>query len=396
MDGQLTASTVESGPPGTIRPSLSDGCIALQLNDPNAVPTLLKQIEKNGSTFRLNDGAASSVRLDLLNAARFLVYALETPREAMVRHCWSQSTTFAAIEISVNLGLFKFLAVDDRPKTGFSKAMTTPRFGDSYPCIYPIYKTGCITAGCLALPEYFKNRGYRSPDDSRNCPFQFAFQTSLHFFEFLQANPAISSLFHNHMSTYHLGRPSWIDDGFYPIEERLIRIASSSPEDVLIVDVGGSLGHDLSEFRRKFLQAPGRLVLQDLPTMLSQVENLDTDIELMAHDFFKVQPVKSARAYYLHSILHDWNDDKCRNILTNLKDAMNPGYSKILINENVVPETNANWETTSLDIILMAESASQEHTLCQWHALIGSVGMNIVKIYSTEHDAESLIECELA
>ncbi|THC99181.1 hypothetical protein EYZ11_001356 [Aspergillus tanneri] len=265
------------------RPSLSDGCIALQLNDPNAVPTLLKQIEKNGSTFRLNDGAASSVRLDLLNAARFLVYALETPREAM-------STTFAAIEISVNLGLFKFLAVDDRPKsatelanatgaelvflarilrhlaamgvikesgpdmycrTGFSKAMTTPRFGDSYPCI-------------------------------------------LHFFEFLQANPAISSLFHNHMSTYHLGRPSWIDDGFYPIEERLIRIASSSPEDVLIVDVGGSLGHDLSEFRRKFLQAPGRLVLQDLPTMLSQVENLDTDIELMAHDFFKVQPVKSA------------------------------------------------------------------------------------------------------
>ena len=67
----------------------------------------------------------------------------------------------------------------------------------------------------------------------------------------------------------------------------------------------------------------------------------------------------------MHSILHDWNDDTCRKVLSNLVLAMEPDHSKILINENVIPDTNAYWETTSLDIIMMANFASQERTARQ-------------------------------
>lgn len=75
---------------------------------------------------------------------------------------------------------------------------------------------------------------------------------------------------------------------------------------------------------------------------------------------------------------------------------MERGFSKILINENVIPDTNAYWETTSLDIIMMSDFASQERTTRQWQNLVESVGLKIVKIWTAQRGVESLIECELA
>jgi hypothetical protein len=98
----------------------------------------------------------------------------------------------------------------------------------------------------------------------------------------------------------------------------------------------------------------------------------------------------------MHSVLHDWNDDNCRKILSNIVPVMKRGYSKILINENVIPSTNAYWETTSLDIIMMADFASTERTEKHWYALIESAGLKITKIWTVRRGVESLIECELA
>lgn len=98
----------------------------------------------------------------------------------------------------------------------------------------------------------------------------------------------------------------------------------------------------------------------------------------------------------MHSILHDWPDNKCKEILTNLAQAMKPGYSKVLINENVIPDMDADWQTTSLDLIMMTLFASQERTERQWQALVESAGLKIVNIFTAEKGVESLIECELA
>ena len=51
-----------------------------------------------------------------------------------------------------------------------------------------------------------------------------------------------------------------------------------------------------------------------------------------------------ARAYYMHSVLHDWPDEVAATILGRVKDAMRPGYSRLLINENVIPPEHAQWE----------------------------------------------------
>jgi hypothetical protein len=98
----------------------------------------------------------------------------------------------------------------------------------------------------------------------------------------------------------------------------------------------------------------------------------------------------------MHSVLHDWPDHVCESILSNIKAAMKPGYSKILINENVIPMTGAWWETSALDITMLACLSAKERTEADWYHLIEeTMGLRIVKIWNGGRGVESLIEVEL-
>jgi hypothetical protein len=89
-------------------------------------------------------------------------------------------------------------------------------------------------------------------------------------------------------------------------------------------------------------QLPGKLVLQDRPEIID-IAKVGPGAEGMAHDFLTQQPVKGARAYYLHSIIQDWNDEVNIQILKAIVPAMKKGYSKILVNDFVVPNQGAHW-----------------------------------------------------
>ena len=100
----------------------------------------------------------------------------------------------------------------------------------------------------------------------------------------------------------------------------------------------------------------------------------------------------------MHSVLHDWPDDHAEQILKTLKPAMEPGYSRLLLNENLIPDTNAHWETTALDLLMMTMVSAKERTETQWRHLIEErAGLKIVNIWGLEigNGVESLIECEL-
>lgn len=112
------------------------------------------------------------------------------------------------------------------------------------------------------------------------------------FFGHLQQEPITARRFNNHMGVYAQGRARWTDPGFYPVQEQLAEGTTLGEKGVLLVDVGGSFGHDLLDFRRKWPSVPGRLVLQDLPEVVSSVKDLHPSIDVTAHDFFTEQPVK--------------------------------------------------------------------------------------------------------
>jgi len=102
----------------------------------------------------------------------------------------------------------------------------------------------------------------------------------------------------------------------------------------------------------------------------------------------------------MHSVLHDWSDDVCVSILDKVKAAMKAGYSRLLINENAIPDTGASWEMTGLDLMLASMLSSRERTRVEWMRLLEEkAGLVVTKIYHFAGNArsgvESLIECEL-
>jgi hypothetical protein len=72
---------------GFVQNGFPDSRIATSPNAVHEVPLLMEDIVAHEKSLAANDPKA---RLKLLDAARALVYALETPRETMIRYCWSQ------------------------------------------------------------------------------------------------------------------------------------------------------------------------------------------------------------------------------------------------------------------------------------------------------------------
>ena len=97
----------------------------------------------------------------------------------------------------------------------------------------------------------------------------------------------------------------------------------------------------------------------------------------MKHDFFSPQPVKNAKAYYLRTVLHDWPDKQVREILKNIKAAMNKDS-----NENVMPEANVPLFPAMLDLSMMAMFSSLDRTRSHFEELLTSVGFKLLNVWT--------------
>jgi len=90
--------------------------------------------------------------------------------------------------------------------------------------------------------------------------------------------------------------------------------------------------------------------------------------------------------------LHDWPDDKARLILKNIIPAMRTGYSKIFINEIVIPDVGTGLRETNWDWTMLACLSAMERNEQQWRDILTSVGLKVVKIRSHADSTESIIE----
>lgn len=154
------------------------------------------------------------------------------------------------------------------------------------------YSHDILLPSFSATVQYLAETQYKNPQDLKNSPFQLGHNTKLSFFEYLGTHPKQAQQFNNFMGLYAQGRPRWLDPGHYPIRERLVEGADTDPNSVFMVDVGGGKGHDITLFQKLYKDIiPGRLVLQDMPTVIQQAGELPAGIEGTPHDFFKPNPV---------------------------------------------------------------------------------------------------------
>lgn len=77
--------------------------------------------------------------------------------------------------------------------------------------------------------------------------------------------------------------------------------------------------------------------------------------------------------------------------------AMKPGYSKILLNEFVLPDTDCLSFLAAGDINMMLIMGGMKRTEGQWEELLRSVDLRIVKIWKSPkpRNEEAVIEAVL-
>lgn len=71
---------------------------------------------------------------------------------------------------------------------------------------------------------------------------------------------------------------------------------------------------------------------------------------------------------------------------------MEKDYSTLLIYDHVVPETGASIRATELDLQMMCLFAGIERTQGQWRGILDASGLEMVQIWYSATQFESVIE----
>lgn len=93
--------------------------------------------------------------------------------------------------------------------------------------------------------------------------------------------------------------------------------------------------------------------------------------------------------------MHDWSDEVCLKILGNVIPAMKRGYSKLLLNEFILPERECPLFLSGFDLQMMTMHAGKERTESQWLALLSRAGLKVKKFWVPSSGGEGIIEAEL-
>ncbi|ETS77264.1 hypothetical protein PFICI_11138 [Pestalotiopsis fici W106-1] len=367
-------------------------------------------------------------RLQLANALLAALRRIQTPWDIACAHGWIEMTTVAAVRTLIDVGLFtKWAAHGSKPLTTneFAKLTgadavllgrllrhvaaqhfiieveentyaSTPyalSLGKdlALASIYGSFYHEVQLPLAVSMPLFLAETGFKNPTDLRDSNFQRVHGKGSNYFEFIASSPQRSLDFANAMDYHGRGNISqWTE--VYDTDNI---IKGADPDRPLVVDVGGSKGHDLEKFHQRHPNIPiGSLALQDLPKVLDGL-TVDPTISIHPYDFFTPQPIKGARAYYLHRILHDWPNDKATEILRMTAEAMEPGYSKMLIHEDIVSAREPSVQTTMADITMMMSFSSAERTEQEWQTLIGDVeGLKVTKVWHKPHTIGGIIEVE--
>jgi 3-hydroxy-5-methyl-1-naphthoate 3-O-methyltransferase len=154
-----------------------------------------------------------------------------------------------------------------------------------------------------------------------------------------------------------------------------------------VMDVGGgtgALGLALG------MKNPGlRGIVMDLPPMCPvgteyiEKSGLSARFRAVSGDLFTgASYPREADAVLLGSVLHDWSDDKCREILRNCYEAL-PKDGAIFVCEKVVT-VGSDWATfaSMMDLWMLVVSApgAKERTEPEFRALLQGAGFGNIEV----------------
>jgi hypothetical protein len=155
-----------------------------------------------------------------------------------------------------------------------------------------------------------------------------------------------------------------------------------------LMDVGGGNGILLAAILKEHRGLRG--VLADLPPTLQRATDrsflgggLASRSAMQPCDFFREVP-SGCRAYLMKHVIHDWDDERARNILANCRRAV-PVDGALLLVEWALPGGNAPSAGKYADIVMMLMTGGKERTVEEYRDLLGQSGFRLNQVISTPH-----------
>lgn len=192
-------------------------------------------------------------------------------------------------------------------------------------------------------------------------------------FDYAERNVDYATTFNQAMASYSAAQTTWV----------LEALETANYTNVThICDVGGGTGHLLANLLMKYPHLRGTVL--DLEPVTSKKEALlahklgvNDRCSYICGDMFK--EVSLADAYIMKMILHDWNDDECVKILTNVHRA-SPRHGRLFIAEHLIPGHEMPHFSKLFDIHMMCVSSGKERTADEFSTLLQRSGWKYSQI----------------
>ena len=165
-----------------------------------------------------------------------------------------------------------------------------------------------------------------------------------------------------------------------------------------LVDIAGGHGVLMSAILKRYSALSG--IVFDLPNVVAGAAKtlveaqVSERCETVGGSFFEAVP-SGKDGYMLSHILHDWGDEDCLKMLSNIRAAM-PASGRLLIVEMLIPEGDAPHFGKLLDVTMLSIfSGGRERTKGEYAHLLEQAGFSVNRVVPTA-GLVSVIEAVLA
>jgi predicted transcriptional regulator len=161
-----------------------------------------------------------------------------------------------------------------------------------------------------------------------------------------------------------------------------------------ICDVGGGQGHLLSHLQSIYNHLNGTILeLEHVVNNqdLSWPNKMGLQDRCIYHKGNMFEQVPSADLYIMKMILHDWNDNECIKILSNIHKSASD-KSKIFIIEHIVPDPMIPHFSKLFDIHMMCATSGRERTLKEYESILNQSGWRYIQTHYPKSKMIGVIE----
>ena len=198
-------------------------------------------------------------------------------------------------------------------------------------------------------------------------------------------NHEYGEVFNQAMSSYSARQTAWVLDALDRYDFSKIHH---------LCDIGGGQGHLLSNLLVKYPQMKGTVfelesVTKKKELLLAPKLGVKERCSYVDGDMFSEVP--SADAYMMKMILHDWSDQECVKILSNIYIS-SPEHAKVLIAEHLVPGPETPHFSKLFDIHMMCVASGKERTIDEYSRILEQAGWKYVQTLNPSSGLISVIE----